>query len=169
MLTFEKIRELERVERENKKLQKLPDDLLDQLREYMQRKERIREKTSADIIELENVKNTIKRFFEIREHKITASAIDTIRTGMPPENITKEEEKVFYELTDSLKRFRERFFEELQREAEKKPVYRVIKSLPEFVGPDMKTYKLTENEILTLPTELEQLLLREGVIEKVEQ
>jgi len=88
---------------------------------------------------------------------------------MPPENITKEEEKVFYELTDSLKRFRERFFEELQREAEKKPVYRVKKSLPEFVGPDMKTYKLTENEILTLPTELEQLLLREGVIEKVEQ
>ena len=63
MLTFEKIRELERVERENKKLQKLPDDLLDQLSEYMQRKERIREKTSADIIELENVKNTIKRFF----------------------------------------------------------------------------------------------------------
>ncbi|MBI3190188.1 hypothetical protein HYZ41_00640 [archaeon] len=105
MLTFEKIRELERVERESKKLQNLPNDLMDQLREYMHRKERIKEKTSVDILELENVKNTVK----------------------------------------------------------------VKKSLPEFVGPDMKTYKLTENEVLTLPIELEQLLLKEGVIEKVEQ
>ncbi len=170
MLTFEKIRELERVERDNKKLQKLPDDLLDQLCDYLRRKEKIAEKTSSDILELENVRNTIKRFFELREHKIAISALDTIKTGIPPENITKEEEKVFYELVYSLKSFREKFFEELQKEpaqTEEKVIYRVKKTLPEFVGPDMKTYKLTENEMVQLPKELEELLIKEGVVEKV--
>ena len=50
---------------------------------------------------------------------------------------------------------------------EEKPVYKVKRSLPEFVGPDMKIYKLTENEIVELPREVERLLLKEGIIEKV--
>lgn len=172
MLTFEKIRELERVEREAKKLQKLPEDIMDQLNDYIQRKEKTKEKTSADIMELENVKNTLKRFFEMREHKILLSALDTVRTGLPPENLTKQEETVFYETVDILKRFREQFFHEINKERQsqgEKPLYRVKKSLPEFVGPDMKIYKLTENELVSLPAELETLLLKEGVIEKVEK
>lgn len=172
MLTFEKIRELERVEREAKKLQKLPEDIMDQLNDYIQRKEKTKEKTSADIMELENVKNTLKRFFEMREHKILLSALDTVRTGLPPENLTKQEETVFYETVDILKRFREQFFHEINKESQsqgEKPLYRVKKSLPEFVGPDMKIYKLTENELVSLPAELETLLLKEGVIEKVEK
>jgi DNA replication initiation complex subunit (GINS family) len=173
MLTFEKIRELERVEREGKKLQKLPDDVIEQINDYMQRKEKTKEKTSADIMELENVKNTIKRFFELREHKLILAALDTVRTGLPPENLTKQEERTFYELVDVSKRHREQFFHEIGREkvtaTDEKGVYRVKKSLPEFVGPDMKIYKLTENELVSLPVELEPLLLKEGVIEKVEK
>ena len=175
VLTFEKIRELERVERENKKLQKLPEDVLDQLRDYLHRKEKLKEKTSADIIELENMKNTLKRFFEMREQKIMTAALDTVRTGLPPENLTSDEERVFYEIVDSAKRFRERFFEELRKEPphheemHKASVYKVKKSVPEFVGPDMKTYKLTENDLVTLPSEVEVILLKEGVIEKVEE
>ena len=172
MLTFEKIRELERSERDTKKLQKLPEDVMDQLRDYIKRKERIKEKTSADIMELENVKNTIKRFFELREHKVLLAVLDTVRTGMPPEGMTKEEEKVFYQLVDSVKQFREQFFKELQKEPvsmekEAEPLFRIKKSLAEFVGPDMKIYKLNENDIVTLPKQLEELLIKEGVVEKV--
>jgi DNA replication initiation complex subunit (GINS family) len=169
MLTFEKIRELERMERESKKLQKLPEDVMDSLRDYLRRKERLTEKTSMDIMELENIKNTLKRFFEMREHKLLLSVLDTVRTGMPPENMTKEEEKVFYSLVSSVKQFREQFFSELQKEpVHKEQLCRVKKSLPEFIGPDMRTYKLNENDIVTLPKELEELLLKEGVIEKVD-
>ncbi len=167
MLTFEKIRELERVERDGKKLQNLPDDIMNQLCDYLRRKEKTKDKSSADLMELENVKNTIRRFFEFRERKLLTSVLDTIRTGLPPENLTREEEKVFYELVFSLKHFREAFFEELQKEpGQEKPVYKVKKTIPEFVGPDMKTYKLTENELVELPKELEELLLKEGVVEK---
>lgn len=181
MLTFEKIRELERIEREAKKLQKLPDDIVEQMNDYMQRKNKIKEKSSADIMELENVKNTIRRFFELREHKIIMAALDTVRTGLPAEHLASHEDHVFYSAVDVLKRFREQFFHDLSKETETKEearkdakdeekyLYRVRKSLPEFVGPDMKIYKLTENELVTLPTALEELLIKEGVIEKVEK
>ena len=208
MLTFDKIRELERTERDMKKLQKLPEDLLEQIKEYLRRKEGMKEKTTSEILELENVKNTIRRFFEYRENKIIGMALDCVRTGMSTENLTKQEEKVFYEIVDLLKYHREKFFQELQKEAsnaaeeekleeienaleiqaekeehkerieiipEDKPkqhVYKVKKAIPAFVGPDMKTYEFQENDIIgldILPKPLNDLLLKEGVIEKIDK
>lgn len=168
MLTFDKIRDLERVERQSKKLQKMPEDIPAQLKDYLKRKEKITEKSSTDIIEMENIKTTIKRFFELREGKIVSAVLDTVRTGLPPENMSAEEEKLFYRLTDILKQYRESFFSELSREDDK-PMYRVKKATPQFIGPDMKNYKLNENDIVSIPPPLDELLLKEGIIEKVEK
>jgi len=77
MLTFDKIRDLERVERQSKKLQKMPEDIPAQLKDYLKRKEKITEKSSTEINELENIKTTIKRFFELREGKIVSAVLDT--------------------------------------------------------------------------------------------
>lgn len=171
MLTFDKIRDIERAEKESKKLQKLPENFLADLRDYLRKKEQI--KSSSEIHELENVRNIIKRFFESREKKLAEFALYTVRTGLPPENLTKEEQAFFYSVTGEIKRFRENFFSELGREeAEKKAVYRVKKSVPAFVGPDMKTYELKENDVISpssLPKPLNDLLLKEGVIELVEE
>jgi len=189
MLTFEKIRDIERAERESKKLQKLPEHLLEELKEYLRRKERISEKTSADITELENVRGIIRRLFETRERKIIELALYTARTGIPVENLTKQEEKTFFFLVDELRRYREMFFEELQKDSSKakedvkeeqvkeetsfpvskKIVYRVKKSLPTFVGPDKKVYELIEGQVVELPEALNEFLLKEGVIEKIEE
>ncbi|MFA4819569.1 MAG: hypothetical protein WC613_01265 [Candidatus Aenigmatarchaeota archaeon] len=169
MLTFDKIRDLERVERQSKKLQKLPDDIAVQLKDYLRRKEKITEKTSTDMIEVENIKTTIKRFFELREGKIVSAVLDTVRTGLPAENMSKDEEKLFYKLTDILKQYRETFFSELNRKEEEKPMYLVKKATPQFVGPDMKSYKLNESDIVSIPAPLDELLLKEGIIEKVEK
>ena len=168
MLTFDKIRDLERVERQSKKLQKMPEDIPAQLKDYLKRKEKITEKSSTEINELENIKTTIKRFFELREGKIVSAVLDTVRTGLPPENMSKDEEQLFYRLIDILKKYRESFFSELSREDDK-PMYRVKKATPQFVGPDMKTYKLNEDDIVSIPPPLDELLLKEGVIEKVEK
>lgn len=166
MLTFDKIRDMERTERQSKKLQKVPDDAVAQLRDYISRKEK-GEKSSNDLIELENIKATIKRFFELREGKILSAVLDTVRTGMPPENMNKSEEGLFYRLTNELKRYREEFFTELGKEEKKSPyMYRVKKTLPPFVGPDMKTYLIKENDVINIPAPLDEFLLKEGVIEK---
>src|SRR3989338_6929593 len=137
MLTFEKIRDLERAERDNKQLQKLPENLLDEIREYLRKKEKMKQ-SSSDIMELENVKNTIKHFFELREKKLIEAALYMVKTGLPVENITKEEEKMFFALIDDMKKYREIFFAELQKEPtpikEKKIFYKVRKSLPTFMS-----------------------------------
>ena len=164
MLTFDTIRDLERVEKQNKRLQKVPVDITVQLNDYLKRKEG-GEKTSADLTEMENIKSTIKRFFELREGKILSSALDTIRTGLPPEHMTKEEEAIFYRLVAALKEGRERFFTDLNKKEEEKVMYRVKKTIPSFIGPDMKKYTLVENSVMEIPMPLNELLLKEGIIE----
>ena len=173
MLTFEKIREAERNEREAKTLQKLPENFIEDLKDYLRKKERT-EKTSSTIRALENVKNTIKSIFELREKKIMDLLLYTARTGNPIEGLEKGEEKIFFAIYDIFKSYREEFFSELQKEPqvpkESKVYYRVKKSTPAVIGPDMKTYELHENEILDeehLPKPLNELLLKNGVIEKI--
>ena len=164
MLTFDAIRDLERTENQSKKLQKLPEDIAAQIREYIIRKERLTEKTNADIMEMENILSTIKRLMELRESKILTAAMDTVRTGLPPEHMTKEEESAFYKLVDILKQHREKFLHELRHEPG--VMYRVKRAVPAFVGPDMNTYELHEDEVINIPKPLDELLLKEGIIEK---
>ena len=212
MLTFEAIRELERNEKNSRKLQRLPADIVQKLSEYIIKKENISEKTTSDIIELENVKSTVKRFYELREKKITESALDAARTGMVPENLSPQEEQVFWLLVSALKDQRERFFASLRGNLEivngekkiieeklslsvaetkvieekgtdvpqvlhsgfsedvvipepQKPVfYKILRTLPPFVGLDMSIYELKEGDIREIPKPLNELLLKEGVI-----
>lgn len=175
MLTFEKIRDLERAERESKGLQALPENLMEEIRSYIHKKEKLAD--SSAIVEMENVKNIIKRFFELRETKLVSLALYSAKTSLPVENLAKEEEAFFESLVDKIKNFRQSFFSELQNpvleqiKKEEAEIYRVKKSTPEFVGPDLKLYRLSENELIDVsifPKSLNDLLLKEGIIEKVE-
>ncbi len=169
MLTFEMIRDLERTERDNKKLQKLPEDIFVQIGEYIKRKEKS-QKDSKDIMELESIKSTINRLFELRERKLLSSVGDTVRTGVPPENMSKEEETVFYKLVELVKTHREQFFTSLSRgKIDHKPMYKILKDIPAFVGPDMKSYEFKENQVVEVPEPLNKLLLEKGLIEVVKQ
>jgi len=175
MLTFEKIRDLERAEKDSKKLQKLPDDFLEELREYLKKKESMKDKTTSDILEIENVKNTIKRLVEMREKKILDSVLLAVRSNMMPENLSKSEEAFFSQTVERLKFHRDRFFDELKngkkstvQENPREVLYKVKKTLPHFVGPDMNIYNLEENQILAIPKPLSDLLLKEGVIEEIQ-
>jgi DNA replication initiation complex subunit (GINS family) len=195
MLTFEKIRDLEREERENRKLQKLPPDFLKELADYIDRKKNYIN-GSNDIIELENIKKTARRIFEIREEKVAQHALYTAKTGFPPENLTDEEEALFSIILKEIKRYREWFFASMDKGAQTTekadhaekgnpdvrtpqekgteerspaaPRYRVLKSIPKFVGPDLHVYELKEDQILeALPTPLNDLLLKRGIVEKI--
>ncbi len=172
MLTFEKIREIECAEKENKKLQKLPEDFLEKTREYLARREGMQKKMTADIMEIENAKNTIKRLFEMRERKIIDAVLLYVRSGIPAENLTPEESSLFLQTAEIFKKFREGFFSDMKKPIEKKEaaqlMFKVKKSLPKFIGPDMNAYELHENQIINIPKPLSDLLLKEGIIEEAE-
>lgn len=169
MLTFEMLRELERKERESRQLQKMPENIINEIRDYIKRKEELRETT--DIMELENIKNTVKRLMEIRERKIVEMALYSARTGLPPESLMSSEEGLFNSILDQIKKFRKAFSENLAKEAkEEKISYMVKKDMPEIMGPDLRMYKLNKDEIISessLPKELNDLLLKQGIIEEL--
>lgn len=165
MLTFESIRELERAERENKKLQKVPDNFLTELRDYIERKEKM---SPDDALEFQAIRSTISRFIELRERKLIDSALITARTGLPPENLLITESELFWAIVDRLKRFRDEFFGKATVESAipKKTLWRVVRNT-EFVGPDLKEYKLTEGETIELPNDVSELLTKSGIVEEV--
>ncbi|MBI4895334.1 MAG: DNA replication complex GINS family protein [Candidatus Aenigmarchaeota archaeon] len=168
MLTFESIREIERSERDSKKLQKIPENFFDLVIDYMDKKDRIREKTSLELLEIENAKNTVKRLLDLREKKVMELALACSRTGTVPENLTIVEKDLFQRTIDILRKFRDSVSDEMK----KKPseiVYKVKKSIPDFIGPDMKVYNLRENDIVSLPRELVELLIKENVLEEIKE
>ncbi len=98
-INFRFLRELQRKERESPELQKLPDDFIDQLRDYIKRKVELLSKpemlTFAEKKEIENLKPVIKCIFERREQKIVRAALHAARTGIKPKNMLPHEEALF--------------------------------------------------------------------------
>ncbi|MBS3054615.1 MAG: DNA replication complex GINS family protein [Candidatus Aenigmarchaeota archaeon] len=148
MLTFEAIRDLERGEAESKTLQKLPLTFLDELREYMARKENMNDKTSADLHEIENVKRSIRRLLELREKKLVEQALYTVRTGYPAENVAAAEERLYHFLVEEIKNYRESFFRLLSSPMDSAPVMaeepKPIEAVKEPLPEPLKAQEIQE-------------------------
>ena len=183
MLTFQSIRDVERAERDSKKLQRLPDNWHLDLAEYLRMKEDQTDKSPEDLLEIQNVKGIIQRLLDLREKKIMDQTLITVRTGAPPENLLKNEEEVFWSVVESLKRFRTDFMptnfskkfdqkvggtkaEVLGKYQPEGRRYKVKKSFGPFVGPDMKTYSLKEGEVVSLPPALVAILENKAAIQE---
>ena len=177
MLTFQKIREVQREEKDTTDLQDLPDTFFKDVKDYLKRKENVEDKTDSEQREIDNIKNTIKNIIELREKKLINSTLYAVRTGMPPENMTPSEKKTYEIIKKALKELRKDFFEKVERgeeitqketpePKEKKDKYIVKKEVPPFVGPDLKEYNLKKGKRVDLPKPLNDLLLKKGVIAK---
>jgi len=168
-MTFEKLRDLERGEKESKVLQKLPENLEHEIREYLEKKQSTRK--YSDIDEVEAAKNAVKKFFESRETKFAALVVHYVRSGIPPENMTQEEKEVCEKMFSAMKSRREGFFSGafgFSSEAESLE-YVVVKDIPEVVGTDMKTYSFAAGHVIKegdIPKPLNDLLLKNGFIRR---
>ncbi|HDJ96612.1 MAG TPA: DNA replication complex GINS family protein, partial [Candidatus Aenigmarchaeota archaeon] len=172
MISFEVIRNVHRAERRSAKLTKLPEDFFEKVNDYLNRKRFLAEKKMDEkaFLEVRNIERLIEEVFNIRERKIINQALIAVRTGIPPENLTKEESDFFNKVVELLKRRRE---EELKRILERGEVTEEkIKLLifkedvPEFVGADMKTYgPFKKGDIAKLPDENAELLVKAGKAE----
>jgi DNA replication initiation complex subunit (GINS family) len=48
------------------------------------------------------------------------------------------------------------------------PITRVIKDIPSFVGTDAKSYTLKKNDVVSLPEDMQEMLSKRKVVEKLE-
>jgi len=150
-ITYEFIREIHRQEQRESGLSKLPDDFLEKVNAYIEQKEKLlgTKKDKQISQEIDNAKRLLESIFNRRETKIINHAILTSRTDIPIENLTKEEEELFYSIVDLLKKRREKvlnlFFKRSKEEKKSEDdsdleELEFTEDIPEFVGIDLKKY-----------------------------
>lgn len=188
ILTFEKIRDLQRNEKDSKNLQELPKNFFQDVNEYLNR---TKDNYSRFVVE---------DLIDMRIRKIVNLAINYFKTKEIPKNLLEEERKLYDIILNYISNFRKNVLEgksfqeegiaikidektdslkdniqeiknlkiELEVKKEKNSSIIVEKDIGPFVGPDLLIYNLKKGERVTLPEDLKNLLIKYGYC-KVEE
>jgi len=124
MITFDLIRRIQREEQKQPKLSKLPDNFYSSVAAYVAQKKRIAEgKDDKRVtLEIKSIEMLIEDVFNRRERKIVNTAINSARTGIPPENMIDEEMAFYNGLLGFIKARRNDILKNIMQEQEKEPV-----------------------------------------------
>ncbi|HDN96186.1 MAG TPA: DNA replication complex GINS family protein [Thermoplasmatales archaeon] len=175
MLNYSKLRNIEQREKTSPHLTDVGIDFYKLAYEYVKEleekieEEKLKNPSSKKLLlltdELRNTRRILESIFERREKKIILLALSAVRGGKAaPENLTREE-KIFYDsLVTLLKEHRKRAFESGEKEF---IIIRVLEDIPQFVGSDMKKYNLRKEDVIALPPDLANILIKRGAAEEV--
>lgn len=175
MLTYSKLRNIEQSEKMSSSLTSVGIDFYQEALEYIREieekieEERLKDPASRKLLllsdELRNTKRVLNNIFERREKKIIMAALLAARMEKKaPENMTREE-KIFYEsLVELLKENRKKIFEARKKET---LTIRILKDLPQFMGNDMKKYRLQKEDVISLPVDVAKILIEREAAEEI--
>jgi DNA replication initiation complex subunit (GINS family) len=140
--------------------------------------------------EIQNIKKIAINIYEQREKKVIFTAISKARGGNPDlKNMVDEEKKLFNSIFEIMEKSREKFLEnkieKIEKDVETKKeeneeqeekvenienpntIVKVNENIPEFIGTDKKKYNLRLDDVLSVPEDMSQILLKKGVVEKL--
>jgi DNA replication factor GINS len=168
MLSYETIRKIDGEEKNSQKLAQLPDGFFDEVKVYLVKKEKMNE-GKQDVWELQSARRVLQDILDVRERKLLTLALYHVRSGLMPENITDQEREFFNTLVNNIKDFQVNRKEMLEGDPVKRDVSGVLEDIPQFVGPDMKTYgPYKKGDVVTLPEEIAKFLVERGSMRKIE-
>ncbi len=163
MITYEVLRKISVQERETNKLSPLPPNFFADARVYFSKKSQLKPEESW---EFESARQFFNEILERREAKIVMHALYNVRSGILPENTTEEEEQLFQKVVKCVNEFRE--MRKSMMEERRVYTLAVLEALPEFVGPDTKTYgPYAAGDVVTLPKDIGELLVSKKVAERI--
>ena len=104
-ITFDLIRMIQREEQRQPKLSKLPDNFYTSVATYVANKKKLAEtkEDKRSALEIKSIEMLVEDIFNRRERKIINTAINSARTGIPPENMIDEEMAFYNGLLDFIK------------------------------------------------------------------
>ena len=135
--------------------------------------------------EIQNTKKIANSIYELREKKIVQAALATARGATPDlAHFLEIEKKLYNSLVELIMISRREIFEEPTNRNPKKqpappifiqqkkdsntnPIVRVLEDTPEFFGTDGKTYLLRKEDVLSMPSEMTEPLLKKKVVKQV--
>ena len=151
------IEDILKKEKEEVKLQKLSPNFYSDLLDYIENlRSKIETKEGFE-------KKVLQR--ELRVIKTKFSELLALRVGkivsLKDQNFMPEEEKVFKEISELIKKYKKTLFAETVPRTLK---VRLKEDLPEIVGPDLKIYgPFKKGEDVELPTDVGILLIKNGL------
>jgi DNA replication initiation complex subunit (GINS family) len=196
-INYRTLRKIQQMEKNSPVLTELKPDFYNTLSEYLENLDnRFERETSSQkqILlkdEIQNTKKIVTNIYEQREKKILLAAISKARGGKPDlKNMVDAEKNLFEPVLDLMRKSRKKILEietrenksndtkivepkEEEKTEEKQensnPIVRVTKDIPEFIGTDEKKYNLRNNDVVSLPKDMSDMLSKRGVVEKIKQ
>jgi len=124
VVTFDLIRRIQREEQRAPKLTRLPENFYANVAAYVTQKKKLQEgkekEDKRSALEIKSIEMLIEDIFNRRERKIINTAINSARTGIPPENMTEEEQAFYDGLLAYIKGRREAILQNILKEPEMK-------------------------------------------------
>ncbi len=196
-INYKTLRKIQQMEKNSPILTELTPNFYYELSGYLDNlNKRLENETSSQkqILLKDEIKNMINistNIYEQREKKILLAAISKARGGNPDlKNMADIEKNLFENILDYMYNLRKKILkmnssnnhtndintdnkEEEETTEQKKdntnPVVRVTRDIPEFIGTDEKKYNLRNNDIISLPEDMSEMLSKRGVVERIGQ
>ena len=135
--------------------------------------------------EIQNTRKIANSIYELREKKIVQTALATARGATPDlTNFLEIEKKLYRSLVEQIMVSRKEIFEKptdlpattppasptpapVKEDSNTHPIVRVLEDTPEFIGTDGKSYLLRKEDVLSMPSEMTEPLLKKKVVKQV--
>ena len=197
-INYRNLRKIQQMEKSSAILTSIKTSFYDELKKYLEKidnlliKETSSQKKKILEEEIENTKKIAYNIYEQREKKILLATISKIRGGNPDlSNLIEIEKDLFDSISCFLQTSREKFFEkkiendlvlneqkediinksvkiEEEQTSNINPIVIVNEDIPEFIGTDEKKYLLRKNDVLSLPKDMCDMLLKRNKVKKFE-
>lgn len=196
-VSYKTLRKIQQVEKDSPLLTKVDSSFYHDISDYIKnlenrlKKEDSSQKKTLLEDEIKNTKKIVTNIYELREKKVVTAAISKARGGNPDlKSLVPEEQKLFDSLLALMTHSRQELLNNKpikkekvetkpdkpeQKEPEKdtqennKPVLMITEDIPEFVGTDTKNYHLRKGDVISLPSDMEEMLSKRGVAKKIEK
>lgn len=194
-INYRTLRKIQEMEKNSPVLTDLKSDFYNDLSEYIENlKNRFESETSSHKQallreEIENTKKIAFNIYEQREKKILLATASKVRGGNPDlKNLINIEKDLFDSILNLMLKSREKILEIETKEKKSNdtitvepkkedkieekqgnynPIVLVTQDIPEFIGTDEKKYNLRNNDVLSLPQDMSEMLSKRGVVKKI--
>lgn len=178
-ISYEELRRIYRLEKNTSRLVEVDQDFFESLGEFVKKQKESYLKSLKDLStskanDFTNLKKMIDEIFSIREKKILNKALVSSRTGeISEEKMALQEKETFDEILKTLNSHRkllgEVFAVEKGKKAKGVQKLKALKSIPSFVGADMKEYGPFEKDVtMELPEKIAGLLISRKLVQEQE-
>jgi len=197
-INYKFLRKIQEMEKKSPLLTELTQNFYNDLSEFLKslnnrlENEKSPQKTTLLKDEIQNISKIALNIYELREKKILLATVSKVRGGNPElKNLTDEEKNLFNTVLTSMRNTRVKILKNKEKNNEKtinnldeekpeeikepieknennNPIVRVTQNIPEFIGTDKNKYNLRKDDVLSLPKDMSEMLLKRGAIEKIE-